>query len=307
MKKRIQISVFALVMLRLIIFISSHYYCVKYDYLNFEASEYQLYYYPLMNSLELLTLSFCLVCLTFIIKAYRLTKIISLSLFSIDLITSVIILYGFNFHFYMEMIYLIYGITLASIAISFIKRGSLFLLLPLLVFSACISSRDVEKNRITDSSKTTLVDNSSLKKDSTSESSLNLNIKKTGKILLVNKDQSYTIRETFKPIDNTKSSRYNGKEFINAEITTEKTYNKNDNLSHEKKSEDLFLNQKSKANKSEDSKKDIKAESENKKKGEEIQSNRTNVNFWWLVPIVIVIMLFLFFKNKAKILSLLKK
>lgn len=180
-------------------------------------------------------------------------------------------------------------------------------MIPLLLFTSCFSTRDVEKNRISESSENKLIDNSCSKKDSTSESSLDFNIKKTGEILLINKDQSFTIRETYKPIDNTKSSRYNGNEFINAEITTEKTFNKNDNVFHEKKSEDISLNQKSKANKSEDSKKDIKAEIENKKKGDEIQSHRTNVNFWLLVPIVIVIMLFLFFKNKAKILSVFNK
>jgi predicted RND superfamily exporter protein len=207
----------------------------------------------------------------------------------------------------MEMIYLIYGITLASIAISFIKKGSLFLFLPLLVFSSCISSRDVQKKREAESSKTNLVDNSSSQKDSTSESSLDLNIKKTGEIILVNKDQSYTIKETFKPIDNTKLSRYNGNEFINAEITTEKTYNKKDNISHEKNGEVISLDQKSKSSKSEDSKKDIKAESENKKSIEDIESHKTTINLWWLVPIIIVILLILFFTNRAKILGILNK
>jgi hypothetical protein len=303
---KIQICLLGLVLLRLIIFLAGHYYCIKYDYVTPGVSLYQSYYYPLMSSLYALPASLCVVFFVFIVKSYRLTKIIALSLFFIDLITSVIILYGFNFQFYMEMIFMIYGITLAIIAIDFIKKGSLFLFLPLLLFSSCISSRDVQKKRESESSKTALVDNSSSQKDSTSESSLDLNIKKIGEILLVNKDQSYTIKETFKPIDNTKSSRYNGKEFMNAEITTEKTYNKKDNVSHEKKSEDISLNQKAKFNKSEDVKKDIKVGSENKKKGEDIQSHRTTVNLWWLVPIIIVILFLFFFKYKTKILSLFK-
>ncbi len=307
MKNKIQIYLLGLVVLRFFIFIASHYYCVKYDYLNFEASPYQLYYYPLMNSLELLTLSFCLVCFTFIVDAFRITKFISLVLFSLDLFSCILILFGFNFDFYIEIVYLIYGIVLSFLAVGLFSKKIFTIVLPILFFSSCVSKRDVQKNKISESSENKLIDNSSLKKDSTSEISLDLNIKKTSEILLINKDQSLTIRETFKPIDNTKSSRYNGNEFINAEITTEKTFNKKDNVSQEKKSEDITLNQKSKANKSEDSKKDIKVQSENKKKGEAIQSHRTNVNLWWLVPIIIVIMLFLFFKNKAKIISLLKK
>lgn len=307
MKNKIQIYLLGLVVLRFLIFIASHYYCVKYDYLNFEASQYQLYYYPLMNSLELLTLSFCVVCFTFIIDAFRATKIISLALFSIDLFGSVIILFGFNFDFYIEILYLIYGLILSFLAIGLFNKKMFAIMITLLLFCSCFSTRDVEKNRIDESSANKLIDNSRLKKDSTSESSLDLNIKKTGENIVINKDQSYTIRETFKPIDNTKSARYNGNEFINAEITTEKTYNKNDNVSQGKKSEDLSLNRKSKANKSEDSKKDIKAQTGNKKKGEVIQSSRTTVNFWWLVPIIIVILIVMFFKNKAKIMSLLKK
>ena len=308
MKKKIKILIFALVLLRLIILISSHYYCLKYDYVTPGVSLYQSYYFPLTNTQDTLVLSFVLVCFVFITKPYRLTKIITLSIFSIDLLNAVIILYGFNFQFYMKIVFMIYGISLALIVLNFIKKGVCVLFLPLLLLlSSCFSARDVEKNRITDSSKTNLVDNSSLKKDSNSKSSLDFNIKKFNELLVVNKDQSFTIRETFKPIDNTKPSQYNGNEFINAEITTEKTFNKNDNVFHEKKSEDISLDKKDKVNETEDSKKDIKAESENKKKGEEIQSHRTTVDLWWLVPIIIVILLIIFFKNKAKIISILKK
>lgn len=302
MKNKIQIYLLGLVVLRFLIFIASHYYCVKYDYLNFEASPYQLYYYPLMNSLELLILSFCLVCFVFIIDAFRATKIISLALFSIDIFGSIIILYGFNFDFYIEIICLIYGTILSFLLIGLTGKKT-FALIPLLFFCSCFSSRDVQKNRMSETSKNKLADNSTLKKDSASESSFSLNIQKTDEILLINKDQSFTIRETFKPIDNTKSSRYNGNEFINAEITTEKTFNEKDNVSHEKKSKDIFSDKKSSVNKSEDSKKDIVSESEDKKKGEAIKSSRTNFSFWWLVPLAIIVAAFFFFKNKAKIIS----
>jgi hypothetical protein len=309
---KIQICLLGLVLLRLMIFLASHYYCIKYDYVTPGVSLYQSYYYPLMSSLYALPASLCVVFFVFIVKSYRLTKIIALSLFFIDLITSVIILYGFNFQFYMEMIFMIYGITLAIIAIDFIKKGSIFLFLPLLVFSSCISSRDVQKKREAESSKTNLVDNSRIKKLELNNDSLALNVKRRQELLFNIKNQTFTLKEILEPIDNTKPSSYRGGngelvELNNTKKTTEKTYNNNESSTSVKEHTGIKVNKGSASSKSQDIKKDIVSESENKKKGEEIQSHRTTVNLWWLVPLIIVILLVVFFKNKAKIISFFKK